>query len=105
MIDNQIKDLSAQIELLTNLIENSPKLKDAGYVAPDSERDHANAKSFGDFLVAIRRGNNTRLKDVYGSSDIHVLIEDRLLQRGPYSSPRCKVSHQVYFVFGEYTVQ
>jgi HK97 family phage major capsid protein len=65
--EDQTKALSEQVQMLTDMIMNSPKLKDAGYVAPDSEKDHAESKSFGDFLVAVRQGNDRRLKSVYES--------------------------------------
>lgn len=63
--DPRVKALSDKLDALTQLIENSPKLKDAGYVAPDSEEDHAGTKSFGDFLIAVKRGNVKRISSVY----------------------------------------
>lgn len=48
-------------------MENSGPLKSAGYLAPDSENDHAEVKSFGDFLIAVKRGNVKRLSSVYRS--------------------------------------
>jgi len=59
--------LSEKLDTMLGLIQNSPKLKDAGYIAPDSETDHPENKSFGDFLVAIQRGNRKRLLEVYNS--------------------------------------
>ena len=43
--DPKMKSLSDRLDALTTIIENSPKLKDAGYVAPGSEEDHAGTKS------------------------------------------------------------
>jgi HK97 family phage major capsid protein len=63
--DPQVKALNERLDALTQLIENSPKMKDAGYVAPDSEDDHEGTKSLGDFLVAVKRGNTKRIKSVY----------------------------------------
>jgi HK97 family phage major capsid protein len=63
--DPRVKELSDQVEGLVKLIQDSPKLKDAQYVAPDSEEDHAEVKTFGDFLVAVRLGNHKRLEKVY----------------------------------------
>ena len=63
--DPRIKALSDQLEEATQLLQDSPKLKDAGYTAPDSEEDHPEVKTFGDFLVAVRLGNEKRLKSVY----------------------------------------
>ena len=62
-----IKALADKVGVLMNLYENSPKLKDAGYIAPDSEEDHAESKSFGDFLTAVKNKNARRLASVYKS--------------------------------------
>jgi HK97 family phage major capsid protein len=59
------KALSDGLEEIASLIASSAPLKDGGYVAPDSEEDHAEVKTFGDFLVAVRQGNHKRLKTVY----------------------------------------
>ena len=60
--------LTDQLTAVLDALTKSPSLKDAGYIAPDSEGDeHATVKSFGDFLLAIRYGNVSRLKSVYGS--------------------------------------
>ena len=61
---------SRMTEMLDMLTKNSA-LKDAGYIAPDSELDHADAKSFGDFMVAVRLGNARRLTEVYGAQKAH----------------------------------
>lgn len=63
----QIKALSDQVDALLTMIETAPKLRDAGYIAPDSETDHQENKSFGDFLLAVRNGNKKRLTSVYRS--------------------------------------
>ena len=63
--DPKVKALADRIDALTALIEKSPVLKDAGYVAPDSEEDDAEVKSFGDFLVAVKNKNTRRLASVY----------------------------------------
>jgi len=63
--DPAMKAMSDRLDAMTKLIENAPALKDAGYVAPDSEEDHAESKSFGDFLLAVRNGNTKRIKSVY----------------------------------------
>ena len=63
--DTRFAEMSKTIETLLAQIQNSQPLKDAGYVAPDSEEDHPEVKSFGDFLVAVRQDNVKRLKSVY----------------------------------------
>ena len=62
-----VKALSDKVETLLAMIQASPKLKDAGYIAPDSETDHAENKSFADFLLAVQRKNVKRLQGVYNS--------------------------------------
>ena len=61
----EIKALTEKIEAMADLIQNSPVAKDSGYVAPDSEADHPEAKSFGDYLVAVRQKNTKRIETVY----------------------------------------
>lgn len=53
------------VKAVMEALQKAPKLKDAGYVAPDSEDDHPEAKSFGDFLLAVHNKNTVRLKKVY----------------------------------------
>ncbi len=61
------KSMNDAIQTLLDKLENSPAAKRAGIVAPDSEEDKPEVKSFGDFLVAVRRGNHKRLASVYKS--------------------------------------
>lgn len=63
--DPAVKALAEKLDSLTKFIESSPRLKDAGYAAPDSELDHSEVKSLGDFLVAVKNGNDRRLKSIY----------------------------------------
>lgn len=63
-IEGKLADITALLDSLAK----SPSLKDAGYVSPDSEGNEREAqKSFGDYLLAIRNGNQSRLAKVYGS--------------------------------------
>ena len=62
-----MNEFSQKIDALLDAVEKSAQLKDAGYISPDSEdKDREDAKTFGDYLVAVRRGNARRLKSVYG---------------------------------------
>lgn len=63
--DPAMKAMSDKLEALTKMIEKAPALKDAGYVAPDSEEDHSEVKTFGDFLIAVANKNEKRIKSVY----------------------------------------
>ena len=58
---------TAQIGRVVDFMESSPAMKRQKAVAPDSETDHAEVKSFGDWLVAVKRGNMKRLTQVYGT--------------------------------------
>jgi len=60
-------DHSDKLTEILDLLKGSPAVKDAGYLSPDSETDRTAAKSFGDFLYAVRVGNRKRLKGAYGS--------------------------------------
>lgn len=52
-------------QLLTDLADD--RKARGTLVAPDSEDDHAEIRSFGDFCVAVKNGNTRRLDKVYGS--------------------------------------
>ena len=60
--------IDSKLSAILDKLSNSPAHKDAGYVSPDSEGTEREAeKSFGDFLIAIKNGNKSRLAKVYGS--------------------------------------
>lgn len=59
--------MSERLDKLLAMMVDSAPLKNAGYLAPDSETDHADVKSLGDFLIAVRNGNAKRLTQVYGA--------------------------------------
>lgn len=66
--DEQIKALSARVNQLVGLIEDSPALKRAGYATDDGGTADPTHKSFGDFLLAVKRGDTRRLNAVYGAT-------------------------------------
>lgn len=68
--DAKMAEMSQQIDEILAVITDAPALRDGGYVAPDSEDDHPEAKSFGDFLVAVARKNHKRLSEVYKSRKV-----------------------------------
>lgn len=63
--NEQIKALSARVDQVLQLIENSPALKSAGYATDDGGDADPSHKSFGDFLLAVKRGDTKRLNTVY----------------------------------------
>ena len=61
--------ITSKLDGLLDALSKAPSLKDAGYISPDSEGEERKAqKSFGDFLMAVRNGNRSRLLKVYGST-------------------------------------
>lgn len=67
---DEMKSYSEQLNTVLDALENMPGAKKAGIIAPDSETDHANVKSFADFLLAVRYGNAKRLQGVYKSMPV-----------------------------------
>lgn len=66
--DKSLKDLSARVDQILEMVENAPSLKDVGFVAPDSEGDdHKETKSLADFLLAVKRRNYSRINKVYNT--------------------------------------
>ena len=69
----EMKDLegniTSKLDGLLDALSKSPSLKDAGYISPDSEGTERMAqKSFGDWLMAVKNDNASRLLKVYGST-------------------------------------
>ena len=65
--DENLKNINASIAHIMELLENTKAAK-AGYVTAEGGEKEPEIKSFGDFLVAIRRGDEKRLKSVYKST-------------------------------------
>jgi HK97 family phage major capsid protein len=66
--DNEIKALSDRVNQLVELMEKSPALKSAGYTTDDGGAADPTHKSFGDYLLAIKRNDVKRLKTIYGAT-------------------------------------
>lgn len=66
--DAEIKALSDRVNQMIELIEKTPALKSAGYTTDDGGAADATHKSFGDYLLAIRRNDTKRLHTVYGAT-------------------------------------
>lgn len=65
--DENLKNINASIAHIMELLENTKAAK-AGYVTADGGTADPEIKSFGDFLVAVRRGDDKRLRSVYKST-------------------------------------
>ena len=82
------KQISDQLTGFLDKISSSPAMKDAGYVSPDSEgKEHEERKSFGDYLLAIKNGNKTRLAEVYGSTKAAKALGEQSGTTGGYLVP------------------
>ncbi len=64
--DEALKNINASIAHIMDLLENTKAAK-AGYITAEGGTAEPNIKSFGDFLVAVRRGDHARLTSVYKS--------------------------------------
>ena len=65
-IKSQLDAFEASLAKIMGVLENTPAAK-AGYVTQDGGTKDAAIKNFGDFLVAVKRGDERRLASVYGS--------------------------------------
>ena len=77
-MDSELKALSARVEEIMHLMEDSPAIRKAGYVSQDGGAGDRNVKSFGDFLTAVRRGDMKRIETVYrtGPDTTKTMTED-----------------------------
>ena len=64
-IEAKFAAFSAQLDKVMDHIENSPRLMKTGYYAQDGGTNDANVKSFGDFLLAVKRRDEQRLVKHY----------------------------------------
>ena len=63
---SQMGEMNAALANLMKVLETTPAAK-AGYVTADGGTKDPNIKNFGDFLTAIKRGDEKRLASIYGS--------------------------------------
>ena len=66
-LKNKVDALSESVNKIVEVLERSPAMKAAGYTTDDGGATDATHKSFGDFLLAVKRGDAKRLATVYGS--------------------------------------
>ena len=59
--------LAAKMDAILSAVQDSPKLERGGYFTNDGGTKDAGHKSFGDFLLAIKRNDQKRLAGVYGA--------------------------------------
>lgn len=66
-IKAQLDAFEASLAKIMGVLESTPAAK-AGYVTADGGVKDSNIKNFGDFLVAVKRGDEKRLAGIYGST-------------------------------------
>ena len=66
-LKSQLDSLNAKLEKVMGVLESTPAAK-AGYITADGGTKDQNIKNFGDWLMAVKRGDEKRLTSVYGST-------------------------------------
>ncbi len=67
-LQNKVDALSESVNKIMGLLEGSPALKRAGYTTDDGGAADPTHKSFGDFLLAVKRNDGKRLTTIYGAT-------------------------------------
>ena len=66
-LKTQLDSLNAKLEKVMGVLESTPAAK-AGYITADGGTKDSNIKNFGDWLMAVKRNDEKRLVNVYGST-------------------------------------
>lgn len=66
-ISSRQDDLDEKLDRVLKYLEDTPALRKSGYFTEDGGDADKNVKSFGDFLLAIKRHDVKRLTSVYGT--------------------------------------
>lgn len=67
-LQTKVDALSETVNKFMKVLEDSPALKRAGYTTDDGGAADPSHKSFGDFLLAVKRGDSKRLGTIYGAT-------------------------------------
>lgn len=67
VLTERVDQLSATLNDFMKRLEDSPALRGAGYYSVDGGAADRSVRSLGDFLKAVQRNDERRLKSVYGS--------------------------------------
>lgn len=93
-VTDRLDTFEAKVTKLLNMFEELPESQRAGFMTNDGGTKDAKAKSFGDFLLAVRRNDVKRLTKVYGSrleasegSDVKATMVEDSGQAGGYLVP------------------
>lgn len=66
----EVKGLNEKLNSILDMLQASPKLERGGYYTNEGGDADATHKSFGDFLLSVRRKDIKRLTKVYGVKDL-----------------------------------
>lgn len=66
-LEKSLGENFAKMDEVLKFIQDSPALEKAGYVTNMGGKHDKTAASFGDFLIAVARKDEVRLKTIYGS--------------------------------------
>ena len=66
-LEKSLDDKFGKIDEVLKFMQDSPALKDAGFYSPEGGKGDQKSASFGDFLLAVQRGDETRLEKIYKS--------------------------------------
>lgn len=66
-LKNDVKSINTALENVLNLLENK-SIANPGYFTETGGKSDRNIKSFGDFLLSVRRGDTVRLSKVYSTT-------------------------------------
>ena len=67
-LQDQQAETAKTIDKLLEYMKDVPKVKNVGYFTDDGGEADSEVKSFGDFLLAVKRGDRKRLRTIYGSA-------------------------------------
>ena len=66
-LDVKMQALSDRMDQIMQLMQDSPAIRKAGTYTVDGGKADQDIKNFGDFLLAVKRGDMTRLVQVYST--------------------------------------
>lgn len=67
-VDERVSQAMETVNAALKAFDDAPALKNSGFVSPDGETADKNIKTFADFLTAIKRKDDKRLRRVYGAT-------------------------------------
>lgn len=65
--EDKMEEFGGVLSRIMQHMESAPPVRNAGYISQDGGAADPQVKSFGDFLMAVYRGDAKRLKSIYGA--------------------------------------